>query len=208
MSEVKDRPVDSPVMPTATHLEKTDAEVLRDQSKVPDITSGALLREARERLGLSQQAVADHLKLRLSQIKAIESNGFASMQVPAVYWRGHLRLYAQLLQLDPDYVVRCFDGHHQAKENAKLTDPKSAIACERYHEGRKRFLSKRWLLVDAAVVVVIVGLAAWYLFSGDPKPTVPASPPVGIEKAPPPGANHMAKDGKQVFHLNPSKVSP
>lgn len=205
MSEVKDRVSDNVVMPTAKHLESTNEEVLRAQPKVPDITAGALLREARERIGLSQEAVADHLKLRLSQIKAIESNAFASMQVPAVYWRGHLRLYARLVQLDADYVVRCFDGHHHVKGNVKLTDPKSAIACDRYHEGRKRLLSKRWLLIDAAVVAVIVGLAAWYMFSGDAKPVMPVTPPPGIDNAEAPGPNHMATDGNQVFQLTPTK---
>ncbi len=68
------------------------------------VAPGALLREARERLGLSLADVARHLKLSQRQVDAIEKDNFAALPGP-VFVRGFMRNYARLVALDASVLV-------------------------------------------------------------------------------------------------------
>lgn len=68
------------------------------------IAPGALLREARERQGLSLADVARHLKLSQRQVDAIEKDNFAALPGP-VFVRGFMRNYARLVALDAAVLV-------------------------------------------------------------------------------------------------------
>lgn len=68
------------------------------------IAPGALLREARERQGLSLADVARHLKLSQRQVDAIEKDNFAALPGP-VFVRGFMRNYARLVALDASVLV-------------------------------------------------------------------------------------------------------
>lgn len=68
------------------------------------VAPGALLREARERQGLSLADVARHLKLSQRQVDAIEKDNFAALPGP-VFVRGFMRNYARLVALDAAVLV-------------------------------------------------------------------------------------------------------
>lgn len=66
--------------------------------------AGAVLKQARKKMGLSKQDVADRLKLRLSVIRELEDNSCAEKQV-ATFTRGYIRSYSKFLGLDPDDIM-------------------------------------------------------------------------------------------------------
>lgn len=61
---------------------------------------GEQLRAAREARGLSIQQVAETTRLKLVQIEALEKGNYDEFPAP-VYARGSLRLYADVVKIDP-----------------------------------------------------------------------------------------------------------
>ena len=65
---------------------------------------GRLLRRTREGLGLSEDDVAEELRLSPFQIRALEEDDWKHLP-GSTYARGYLRSYARLLNLDPDKLL-------------------------------------------------------------------------------------------------------
>ena len=77
--------------------------------------ASALLTEARERLGLSQEEVADQLYLTTSFIKHIDDGEFS--RIPkAAFIKGYLRTYARVVGLSGDEIVALYDAELQVAE--------------------------------------------------------------------------------------------
>jgi transcriptional regulator with XRE-family HTH domain len=68
-------------------------------------TIGQKLEEARKRLGLSVREAAEATKIRGDILLRFESSDF-NFDLPEVYKRGFLRLYARLLKLDTTEIMR------------------------------------------------------------------------------------------------------
>lgn len=77
-------------------------------------TPGSLLREARERAGLTQEYVAKELHMSLSRIKALETDDYTQLNANT-FIRGYLRAYASLLKLDVASVVLAYEHHALAR---------------------------------------------------------------------------------------------
>jgi cytoskeleton protein RodZ len=73
------------------------------------IPAGALLRNARERGGLSIEDVSQQLKLAPRQVKALEDGNFALLP-GRTFVRGFVRNYARLLKLDAVEVMAALPG--------------------------------------------------------------------------------------------------
>lgn len=65
---------------------------------------GMALREARERLGMSVNDVADRVKFAPRQVEALEANDFAHLP-QSTFLRGFVRSYARVLQLDETVLL-------------------------------------------------------------------------------------------------------
>lgn len=68
---------------------------------VPTTSLGSMLREARERLGMSIGDVANQIKFAPRQIEALEADDFKTMP-EAAFMKGFVRSYGKLLQMDLD----------------------------------------------------------------------------------------------------------
>lgn len=68
-------------------------------------TVGQKLEEARKRLGLSLREAAEATKVRGDVLLHFETNNF-QFDLPEVYKRGFLRLYARLLKLDTQAIMQ------------------------------------------------------------------------------------------------------
>lgn len=124
------------------------------KSSVPDI--GAVLTEARERLGLSIEEAALQLRLGSRQVQALENNDYASL--PGVtFVRGFLRNYARLLGLDPESLLQALRSHTQesAQQSISLHSEKIALA---------RRDKKSWLSYAIASVLVGLILGGWMAY--------------------------------------------
>ncbi len=74
------------------------------------MSAGTMLRDARERAGMSLDDVATATKIRSSILSAMEDDDFSHCG-GAVYARGQIRSIAQVIGIDPEAVVDAYDDH-------------------------------------------------------------------------------------------------
>ena len=67
-------------------------------------TTGSRLRNAREQLGLSQQAVAERLCLKVSTVRDIEEDK-APAELASTFLRGYIRSYARLVHIPEEELL-------------------------------------------------------------------------------------------------------
>lgn len=83
-------------MDTSDVVAQAGKEIVTPQ---PGLNVGMTLREARERVGMSVDDVAERIKFSPKQVEALESNDFAHLP-QTTFLRGFVRSYARVLQLD------------------------------------------------------------------------------------------------------------
>jgi cytoskeleton protein RodZ len=122
------------------------------------LTPGELLRRERERRSVSQLQAAEDLHLDTRVVEAIEANRFDLLGAP-VYARGHLRKYAALLGLSPEFVIERYEALTDRPE-VPMPVPASVTAGAMVDlEQRSTF--KGPLLVSVTLIVFALG---WWIF--------------------------------------------
>ena len=76
---------------------------------------GTTLAEARTRSGLSLDQVADQTRIRRTLVEAIEHDDFHACGGD-FYVRGHIRSIAHVLAIDPEPLIRDYDGEHPREQ--------------------------------------------------------------------------------------------
>ncbi|MBB5320362.1 RodZ domain-containing protein [Marinobacter oulmenensis] len=134
----------------------TDEEQSRSAPAKP---VGRQLRQAREQLGLSVEAIADHQHLRSSIIQAIEAGDYTKVDTE-LFLKGYVRSYAVQVGLDADAVIRDLDAElepiREEREREHQADP--LIDIER-RKRRKRQIAK------AVIVAILLGVAGALAFN-------------------------------------------
>jgi cytoskeleton protein RodZ len=127
---------------------------------------GAMLREERERKGLSIDAVSDTIKITRTCLAAIEEGNESALPHP-VYARGFIRNYARLLGIDQEEFAKSLAEAYQL-EDAPLREvplirdiPDEDGGCGTNAGGRLR-LGRVAIVLVALVLLAGVG---WYLFT-------------------------------------------
>lgn len=109
--------------------------------------------EARKAKGLSEEDVANELRISQSVLKEIESNHYSSGQM-SVYIKGYIRAYAKLVGVSSEAV----DEHFQ--ELGVLDKPAAApVHRFKYQDPNKARKPMRWLtlfIVFVFLVLVII----------------------------------------------------
>ena len=100
------------------------------------MTSGKVLREARERKGYELDTVARRLRIRPDILRAIEAGDFSAMP-PRGYTRNMVNAYARLLGLNPTEIVNMYldEAYANQVQRARGSAPSSGFNMER--EPRK-----------------------------------------------------------------------
>jgi cytoskeleton protein RodZ len=163
---------------------------------------GAFLRTERERLNLSQEQIAQKMRLRRFVIEAIENEEWDRLP-PPVFVRGFLRSYARTLELDEKQILELY----------RLTAPpekdtlKPVAVARSSHRGRTLFF--------VGVMVVIVCVAYyWHVRSTmrERESTVAADRPVPVKTAEIPKLPVLAPPsdaGEKVQHAEaPEEAEP
>lgn len=135
--------------------------------EVRPLSVGTILREARERLGLSVADVSSSIKFASRQIEALEADDFAHLPEPA-FVRGFVRSYARLLHLQPETLRAALpqaEKQSVALEAKALNDVPFPNA---YSERKPNII---WLMA-ALVVAVVLALSAWMMSSSLRKPDI------------------------------------
>ena len=119
-------------------------------------TTGVRLRNAREQLGLSQQAVAERLCLKVSTVRDIEEDK-APAELASTFLRGYIRSYARLVHIPEEELLPMMEK--QAPVRAAKVAPMQSFSLGKQNKKRDGWLmSFTWL-----VLFVVIGLTvAWW----------------------------------------------
>ena len=144
---------------------------------------GALLRQAREASGQTQNAIGEALHLTVHYIKSLENDEYNKLP-GLTFVKGYVRAYARFLKLDVDTVLRCYDEFV-----GTLPEPPVYAPSTNYSYSRKRNDQAIWAI--AATLLIVAGLGAGWWFVGRDainavtgKPAVAAVVPVASQPAP------------------------
>jgi cytoskeleton protein RodZ len=136
---------------------------------------GERLAEARRARQISVLEVAKELHLDEPKVRALERNDF-EMLGAAVFAKGHLRKYAQLVGVDEADV---FADYYKMTHTAEL--PPVVI---RHPKVRKEISPGPWI---AAIIVILAAAAAYWWFAvraAVPQVSVPAGPAASLGDRP------------------------
>ena len=120
---------------------------------------GLDLRAARERAGWTLAAVAEHLRIRLPYLLAIEEGRASELPGPA-YAIGFVRAYAKAVGLDQDEISRRFRA-----EAGEVAKPELSFPAPVPDRGVPALA-----VVAVGALLVVGAYAAWYRMSGDQRP--------------------------------------
>ncbi|MEQ9887665.1 cytoskeleton protein RodZ [Pectobacterium zantedeschiae] len=122
------------------------------EAKLP----GERLREARERLGLSQQIIAERLCLKITTVRDIE-DGTTPADLAPTFLRGYIRSYAKLVHLPEDELLPIVDK--QAVPKTISVSPMQSFSLKKSRKKRDGWL----MTITWLVVLVVLGLTgAWW----------------------------------------------
>lgn len=117
---------------------------------------GKMLREARERLGLSVADVAGQTKLAVRQIEALEADDFRSLpEMPFV--RGFVRSYAKILQVDTQPLLASMPQSNG--DQVSLVPVSVEAPFPSPHSPQRQNLI--WLGAALLLSVLVVAIAVW-----------------------------------------------
>ncbi|ACV27251.1 RodZ domain-containing protein [Kangiella koreensis] len=133
-------------------MSETDQTLEKDVQFSP----GSLLKQAREQAGVSIEDVMQKLKLTRQTVVSIEADDY-SADLPATFYRGYLRNYAELLKMDDDDLVENFDNY--CKRNNLFTQNEQSLATI---ELEKPITSSNWFIKAITTLVVLALLFAIY----------------------------------------------
>jgi cytoskeleton protein RodZ len=139
------------------HLPENNAEQGNHSAAIPLTSLGRMLREARERLGLSVADVADQIKFAPRQIEALEADDFKRLP-EAAFLRGFVCSYAKILNMDAQTLLAVLP---QTKAVAAESIPASVgVPFPVAHSSHRQNL----ILLGAALLlaVIAVGFAVWH----------------------------------------------
>ncbi|UCP82830.1 cytoskeleton protein RodZ [Pectobacterium versatile] len=130
----------------------TEATQDKTEAKLP----GERLREARERLGLTQQTIAERLCLKVTTVRDIEDGTTPADLVPT-FLRGYIRSYAKLVHLPEDELLPIVDK--QAIPKTISVSPMQSFSLKKSRKKRDGWL----MTITWLVVLVVLGLTgAWW----------------------------------------------
>ncbi|PWC18784.1 cytoskeleton protein RodZ [Brenneria corticis] len=130
----------------------TEATQNNTESTIP----GERLRQARERLGLTQQTVAERLCLKISTVREIE-DGNTPTDLAPTFLRGYIRSYAKLVHLPESELLPMLDKHVAPRAS-------NVAPMQSFSLGKSRKKRDGWLMTFTwLVVIVVLGLTgAWW----------------------------------------------
>lgn len=166
---------------------------------------GAILRTAREQLGMQREQVSSETNLSLRYVDALEADNYSLLPGQA-FARGYLRRYAQLVRVDSDALVPAFEqlwqaqrpeqvaglGGAAAKPTPRVPVATPARLSESVTESVAQLgqqvsrISMAQLLSWGSLVLLLILLAGTFFWQDGERSDTPA--PVAIDvDAPPPG---------------------
>lgn len=147
------------------HAEGTATEEVEPEVPFVDEAIGSRVKEARERLGLTVESVAERTTIQRPVITGIEDDDFGPCGGD-FYARAHLRSLATTLGLAGDDLVASYDAHHaSAPVNASRV-----FEADRPSGKDEERSGRRWAAVVAIVLTLVLAWGLARLFAEQPQP--------------------------------------
>jgi len=124
---------------------------------IPATSLGNMLREAREKLGLSVADVAGQIKFAPRQIEALEAEDFKHLP-EAAFLRGFVRSYAKILRLDAETLLASIPQTKMAA--AELIPASVGVQFPNAHSLRQQNMI--WLGAASLLAVIVAVFALWH----------------------------------------------
>lgn len=138
-----------------TNIEQTEQDNSIIEGTSTFVEAGTLLREKREALGLTQQQVADRLRLRLSIVQNLEANNFESDLV-ATFIRGYLRSYAKAVGLKQSEIL-------EAYEKSTALEPQEQTMQSFSKKTKRAKHDSRIMTITWVIMVILIGMSSlWW----------------------------------------------
>lgn len=124
---------------------------------------GYLLRETREKLGLTRDEIEGNIHIRVRYLEAMEDGAFDELPSP-VQARGFLHNYTEYLGLDPDEVLLTYAESIQERSKARNLDQRTNAALRKSRRipgtGKPGWLNGD-LILSVFMAFVLVAAIAW-----------------------------------------------
>jgi cytoskeleton protein RodZ len=145
---------------------------------------GRVLQQARIDANLTVDEVSAATRVRIPIVHAMEQDDFSRCGGD-VYARGHIRMIARKVGIDPDPVIARFDDEHGGRPEPTPAAP--LFEAERIRPERRR---PNWTAAMVAAIVAVVGFAGFTMFNGGEdagktKPVAEGPKPTKINKVTP-----------------------
>jgi cytoskeleton protein RodZ len=124
---------------------------------------GRALQQARIAAGLTVDEVSSVTRVRVPIVRGIEQDEFSRCGGD-VYARGHIRVLARAVRLDPEALINQFDAEHGGRPEPTPAAP--LFDAERIRPEPRR---PNWTAAMVAAIVAVVGFVGFTLFSGGGK---------------------------------------
>lgn len=142
----------------------------------PVVSPGRMLREARERLGLSVADVADQIKFAPRQIEALEADNFHDLPEMA-FVRGFVRSYARILHLDTAALLAALPKTDMAP--VQVMPDSVEVPFPDAHLSHRQNMA--WLGAAVLLAMLVVGFAVWHFTTPPVQPeTAQVEMPVSL----------------------------
>lgn len=122
---------------------------------------GHALQRARVAAGLTVEEVSSSTRVRIPIVHAIETDDFSRCGGD-VYARGHIRMLAGAVRLDPDPLIAQFDAEHGGTPAPTPAAP--LFEAERIRSEPRR---PNWTAAMVAAIVAVTGFVGFTVFKGD-----------------------------------------
>jgi cytoskeleton protein RodZ len=167
---------------------------------------GAELVVARRRLDLDIDELAERTRIRPSVIEAIEADDFGPCGGD-FYARGHLRMLARVLGLDPGPIVEAYDAHFATSPVGprEVFEVELATGSGGLLRGGER--SSNWgALVAAVLALVLVWGVARYVTDGSGEAGSITPPSISGQGLGSPGPGNSPVHGPRIAHVKVAAV--
>jgi cytoskeleton protein RodZ len=141
------------------------ADEVDNQANEPEEASGPaageLLAAARRELKISVIEIAKELHLDETKVRALERNEFDVLGAP-VFAKGHLKKYAELVNVSPEDVLVDYYRMNRAVEMPPVVSARP--------RPRRELSPGPWI---AIIIIIVIAVTAYFWFT---RPTVPELP--------------------------------
>lgn len=180
-------------------------EGMDQMQDAPRLDVGKVLREARERMGMSLEEVAGRLKFAPRQITALEEGDFG--QLPEMtFVRGFVRSYARLLQVDEAPLLAALPGGVPARQAAPESRPRENFLPRVSGERNQNVV---WI-AGALVIALVIGMLMWGRDSGQsaqkPAPETKTSVETTVAAESKPDAEAKPGEGAKPGEAKPEEA--